>query len=66
MTQTHRLGHVTYPIRKDERYEITREYCGYVEPRLVLRFCGKWIAQTNGGPGELVMRAVQHNCDRMS
>lgn len=29
--------------RFDERYTITREFCGYRGTRYVVRFCGAWI-----------------------
>lgn len=38
---------MTYrPIKDDPRYTIDREWCGYPQPRYVLRFCGDWIAQS--------------------
>jgi hypothetical protein len=35
-----------HPIRSDQRYTITKEFCGHVEPRFVLRFCGEWVMQS--------------------
>lgn len=29
-------------MKKDRRYTINREYCGYSKPRWVVRFCGVW------------------------
>lgn len=29
--------------RPEERYTITREFCGSRKPRWVVRFCGAWI-----------------------
>lgn len=31
---------------RDKRYTIRREWCGYAEPRFVVRFCGDWIGQS--------------------
>ena len=31
--------------KKDNRYTVTREWCGYSTPRYVARFCGSWIDQ---------------------
>jgi len=35
-----------HPVRSDNRYTITKEFCGYEKPRFVLRFCGEWIMQS--------------------
>lgn len=35
-----------YPCARDRRYSIAKEYCGYSEPRFVLRFCGEFVAQS--------------------
>lgn len=29
--------------RRDRRYTVAREYCGYPKPRHVARFCGEWL-----------------------
>lgn len=29
----------------DNRYTITKEYCGYPEAKYILRFCGEWVGQ---------------------
>lgn len=52
-----------YPIN-DKRYTITVEYCGYPEPRYVLRFCGDFIAQSLSR-ASLTARAVGHNAVRL-
>lgn len=39
-----KLEHVH--LASDERYTITREFCGYEEPRFVLRFCGDYLANS--------------------
>lgn len=31
--------------RRDRRYTIAREYCGYPQQRHVARFCGDWLGQ---------------------
>ncbi len=31
--------------KKDRRYSIAQEYCGYDTPRWVVRFCDDWIGQ---------------------
>jgi len=28
---------------KDERYTVSLSFCGYGEPRYVVRFCDKWL-----------------------
>lgn len=33
----------TRPLKSDKRYSINLEYCGYEEPRYVLRFCDEWV-----------------------
>lgn len=53
-----------YPISKDNRYIITREYCGQPEARYVLRFCGEFIAQSIS-KASLVVRAHGHNAVRL-
>jgi hypothetical protein len=52
-----------HPIKSDSRYAITQEYCGYPEPRYVLRFCGEWIAQSIS-KASMVTRAVGHKAMR--
>ena len=32
-----------YPVGKDKRYTVTREYIGKEKPYFVARFCGDWI-----------------------
>lgn len=32
-------------FKGDARYTLTREYCGYAEPRYVVRFCDDWVGQ---------------------
>ena len=29
--------------KHDERYQLSKEFCGYAKPHWVLRFCGDWI-----------------------
>lgn len=33
-------------MKKDKRYTITKEFCGYSESRYVVRFCGAWVGQS--------------------
>ena len=33
------------PIESDQRYTISKEFCGYSSPRYVLRFCGDRVEQ---------------------
>lgn len=47
----------------DRRYSIEKEFCGYPEPRFVVRFCGDWICQSPYYTAA-VMRAVGHNMQR--
>lgn len=37
------MSHPRWIRRKDRRYTVRLEYCGYVQPRHVARFCGEWI-----------------------
>ena len=53
-----------YPIHKDSRYTITREYCGQPDARYVLRFCGDFIAQSMRRAA-LITRAAMHNAMRL-
>jgi len=46
-----------YPIGSDQRYTITKEFCGHAEPRFVLRFCGEWVMQSQFY-ASVLMRAV--------
>ena len=34
-----------YNIKRDRRYTVAREWCGYPEARFVARFCDKWLGQ---------------------
>lgn len=56
-----------YPItnngQPDTRYSINKEFCGYPEPRYVLRFCGEWIGQSRFYSSVLTL-AVGHNAKR--
>lgn len=52
-----------YPIARDKRYRIAKEFCGYDRPRFVLRFCGEFI-ESSQFYIPLVGRAVGHNAMR--
>jgi hypothetical protein len=47
----------------DKRYTVTREYCGYKEPRWVARFCDEWIGQDKYKSGA-VMLCLAHSDER--
>lgn len=58
-----------YPVThdqggKDKRYTITKEWCGYEEPRFVVRFCDEFIGQSAFYNSAVVM-AVGHNAKRI-
>lgn len=53
----------THPVSSDKRYTVTKEFCGYPEPRFVVRFCGEWVAQSLFYSGA-VMRAVGESAVR--
>lgn len=36
--------------KTDSRYSCIKEYCGYAEPRWVVRFCGQWLGQSFNKP----------------
>jgi hypothetical protein len=61
------LTHSDGPLtgKKDKRYTIALEYCGYVEPRYVLRFCDRWIMCSLDVSGA-TLTAINHNSERMS
>lgn len=48
----------------DKRYTIRPEWCGYVEPRFVVRFCNTWIGQRTTRSAALVL-AAEHNANRL-
>jgi hypothetical protein len=52
-----------HPISSDQRYTITKEFCGYSEARYVLRFCGEWIMQSKYYDSVLI-RAVGERARR--
>lgn len=35
----------------DNRYTVTKEYCGQPKPQWVARFCGDWIGRDESKPG---------------
>jgi hypothetical protein len=52
-----------HPVRSDNRYTITKEFCGHAEPRFVLRFCGEWVMQSQFYSSVLI-RAVGESAMR--
>lgn len=53
----------THPISSDQRYTVTREFCGHKEARFVARFCGEWIGQSISYP-TAVLLATGHRLKR--
>lgn len=49
-------------IKKDSRYTITLEYCGYETPMQVLRFCDEWVACFDM-PDKALQAGVKHKID---
>lgn len=49
-----------HPVSKDERYTVSKEFCGYIEARHVARFCGEWIGQSKFY-GSACMLCVGHS-----
>lgn len=47
--------------RKDRRYTITREFCGYSKPQWVVRFCGDWIGRAAQRTDALSIALGHHN-----
>lgn len=47
------------PFTDDERYTISKEFCGHPKARWVARFCGDWIGQDQYRSGA-VMLCVAH------
>lgn len=37
------FGDKVKDIKRDKRYTVTFEFCGYVDPKWVVRFCGDWV-----------------------
>lgn len=33
----------TNPIKSDQRWTVTREFCGLPTAQFVIRFCGEWV-----------------------
>jgi hypothetical protein len=54
-----------YPISKDTRYTIAKEYTGHpsANPQFVIRFCGDWVGSSQFYTSAVV-RAVGHNAVR--
>lgn len=48
-----------HPLKQDQRYTVTREFCGMAEPQFVIRFCGDWIDSRRSYPAA-VLRATGH------
>ncbi len=53
-----------YPVRRDRRYTVTLEWCGYERQRYVVRFCDEFIASFETKSGAF-MRAVGEHQVRM-
>lgn len=55
-------------MRRDKRYSIALEYCGYDTPRHVARFCGEWIGQasTKAKASSLVEEHKRMRADAMN
>lgn len=49
-----RTGFVKH-FKDDPRYTLTREYCGYSEPRYVVRFCDDWVGQDKTKAGATML-----------
>ena len=55
---------MSYANVKDGRYTVEREYCGYVDPHWVVRFCDDWVGHfVNREDAERA--ATEHNRERM-
>ena len=53
MTSAHILRH--HHGKRDDRYSIAREYCGYRKPTWVVRICGDWNGCTARREDALIM-----------
>jgi len=49
----------------DQRYTVTREFCGQPTARWVARFCGEWIGQDKYKSGALML-CIAHADDRQA
>ena len=54
-----------YPIERDHRYTINKEYTGHpsAKPQFVIRFCGDWVGSSQFY-NSAVVRAVGHSAER--
>ena len=52
-----------YPIKKDRRYTITKEYTGKAKPQYVIRFCNEWI-DSRQFLNSAIVRAVGYDSER--
>jgi hypothetical protein len=50
---------------RDRRYSIVKEFCGYRQPRFVVRFRGRWVGQAVTRR-EALSLAVHHEEERWS
>lgn len=46
-----------HPIKSDQRWTVTREFCGEKTVQFVIRFCGDWIDKRSSYSAA-VLRAV--------
>lgn len=49
-----------YPIKRDRRYTITIEFCGFAKPHYVVRFCGDWIDSSEFKSSAIVRAVGEH------
>jgi len=52
-----------HPIKSDQRYTVTLEWCGDAKPRYIARFCGEWIAKAASYPAAVLL-ATGHRAQR--
>ena len=52
-----------YPIKKDRRYTITKEWTGKAKPQYVIRFCHEWI-DSRQFLNSAIVRAVGYDNER--
>jgi hypothetical protein len=47
----------------DRRYTTNREFCGYLKPTYVVRFCGEWVDKADDKDGAISI-IVKHRKER--
>lgn len=52
-----------YPVSKDHRYTVEKEFCGHPAPQFIARFCNEWIGQSQFYSSAALL-AIGHDANR--